>query len=471
MRHSCSDDMCLLIDVTSVRGMRFVWYVPHVFLFLLRNHEFVLHYALSQAPTVAVLNATDRWFPVVFFCRFRSIVASKTNEGMDVAHHFVSPLVLRSLVDKLTSYQAPAVTGTAEGNNRVSKYGRTPGSVNVTPASEEEAAEEVAVPPPTVVEDLVIKLLACLMVHPQQGQRARLVLRDEVPENVYMALHRAGSVPADIKGDSVTAQPPPPHRDTDHKLYPKKGNAAAGAAGAEPVFATGGAKAPESLARPLSIFINPVEEETAPVTVKNVEDAVIKEEDVEPSVSVSEASHSQSPTRREGSLRRSVVSVLKSQRTTESSRLPSVAASSASGTDAYGGGGAGAGTPNGKGKGMWQRASVSWAKSSLNPVNGGNGDVYLAKAAAKAEAVDVVNEERPLTLPVSSPKPDPLKARTLSMRALATRLSPKPVLELSPANSGSTKGRSMRGWGSSSVASTSPGKSVSPKPNDGRRGF
>lgn len=406
-----------------------------------------------------------------FFCfaRFRSIVASKTNEGMDVAHHFVSPLVLRSLVDKLTSYQAPAVTGTAEGNNRVSKYGRTPGSVNVTPAGEEDVPEEDAVPPPTVVEDLVIKLLACLMVHPQQGQRARLVLRDEVPENVYMALHRAGSVPADIKGDSATAQPPPPHRDTDHKLYPKKGNAAAGAAGAEPVFATGGAKAPESLARPLSIFLNPGEVETAPVTVKNVERAVIQEE-VVVAPSVSEASHSQSPTRREGSLRRSVVSALKSQRTAESSRLPSVAVSSASGRDAYSGGG-GAGTPGGRGKAMWQRASVSWAKSSLNPHNGGNGDVYHAKAAARAEKVDVVHEERPLTLPVASPKPDPIKARTLSMRALATRLSPRPASELSPTNSGSTKGRSVRGWGSSSVASTSPGKSISPRPNDGRRGF
>lgn len=395
-------------------------------------------------------------------------MASKTNEGMDVAHHFVSPLVLRSLVDKLASYQAPAVTGTADGNNRVSKYGRTPGSVNVTPAGENEVPEEEVLPPPTVVEDLVIKLLACLMVHPQQGQRARLVVRDEVPENVYMALHRAGSVPADIKGDSATAQPPPPHRDTDHKLYPKKGNAGAGAAGAEPVFATGGAKAPESLARPLSIFLNPAEEDTAPVTVKNVERAVIEEEVVV--VSVSEASHSPSPTKREGSLRRSVVSALKSQRNAESSRLPSVAANGASGRDAYGSGG-GAGTPSGKGKGMWQRASVSWAKSSLNPVNGGNGDVYLAKAAAKAEKVDVVHEERPLTLPVSSPKPDPVKARTLSMRALATRLSPRPASELSPTNSGSTKGRSTRGWGSSSVASTSPGRSTSPKPNDGRRGF
>lgn len=393
---------------------------------------------------------------------------------MDVAHHFVSPLVLRSLVDRLTSYQAPAVTGTAGGNKSPSKYGRTPGSVNVSSPGEGDVPEEEAVPPPTVVEDLVIKLLACLMVHPQQGQRARLVLRDEVPENVYMALHRAGSVPADIKGDSAMAQPPPPHRDTDHKLYPKKGNAAAGAAGAEPVFATGGAKAPESLARPLSIFLNPEEVETAPVTVKNVERTVIEEEVAVPPPSVSEASHSLSPTKREGSLRRSVVSALKNQRAAESSRLPSVtAASSASGRDAYGGGG-GAGTPNGRGKAMWQRASVSWAKSSLNPHNGGNNDVYHAKAAAKAERaekVDVVHEERPLTLPLASPKPDPMKARTLSMRALATRLSPRPASELSPTNSGSTKGRSTRGWGSSSVTSTSPGKSVSPKPSDGRRGF
>lgn len=411
--------------------------------------------------------------------RPRSIVASKTNEGMDVAHHFVSPLVLRALVDKLTSYQPPAATEAPGTSNRVSKYGRVPGTVNAPPAVEELPDERDAPPPATVVEDLVIKLLACLMVHPQQGQRARLVLRDEVPENVYMALHRAGSVPADIKGDAVTAQPPPPHRDTDHKLYPKKGNAAGGAAGAEPVFATGGAKAPEALARPLSIFVTPAEEETAPVTVsnvKNVEAAVLSREGDPASVSVSEAS--QSPTKREGSLRRSVVFSLKSQRTAEGSsqspsRLPSVAASSTSPSrmEGYGGGG----SPNGKGKGMWQRASVSWAKSALNPVNGGNVDVHQGKAAAIAEKdkVDVAGEERPLTLP-ASPKPDPAKARTLSMRALATRLSPRPVSELSPTNASSTKGRSAMGWGSSSVASSmSPRPATSPKPtaHDGRRGF
>lgn len=250
---------------------------------------------------------------------------------MDVAHHFVSPLVLRALVDKLTSYKPPAVKVTPEAsktteNNRMSKYGRVPGTVNAPPAEEpeepEEEKEEEAPPPPTVVEDLVVKLLACLMVHPQQGQRARLVLRDEVPETIYMALHQAGSVPADIKGDSAKAQPPPPQRDTDHKLYPKKGNAAAGAAGAEPVFATGGAKVPESLARPLSIFVTPAEEETPPVTVKNLERAVQSEEMVAAStatataasVSLSMSEASLSPTKREGSLRRSVVAALKSQR-------------------------------------------------------------------------------------------------------------------------------------------------------------
>lgn len=416
--------------------------------------------------------------PSLFRPTLRAIVASKTNEGMDVAHHFVSPLVLRALVDKLTAYTPPPPPAAPEEPARpVSKYGRTPGSVITPPPAEEEPADEDdATPPPTVVEDLVVKLLACLMVHPQQGQRARLVLRDEVPETVYMALHRAGSVPADIKGDSVTAQPPPPHRDTDHKLYPKKGNAAAGAAGAEPVFATGGAKAPESLARPLSIFVTPAEEETAPVTVRNVEGAAMEQqqpEGQEELASLSEAS--QSPTKREGSLRRSVVSALRSQRAAESSRLPSVAASSASGREGYGGGGgSSSGTPpGGKGKGMWQRASVKWANSALNPVNGGNVEVHQEKARARAETVevDVVNEERPLTLPASSPKPDPAKARTISMRALATRLSPRPASELSPTNSSSTKGRSVMGWGSSSVASTSPGPATSPKPSDGRRGF
>lgn len=446
---------------------------------------------LTQRYSVAPTRVNPTPFSLVLFLSLshagapRSIVASKTNEGMDVAHHFVSPLVLRALVDRLTSYQPPAATEAPEAATRVSKYGRAPGTVNAPPPVDELPDDRDAPPPPTVVEDLVVKLLACLMVHPQQGQRARLVLRDEVPESVYMALHRAGSVPADIKGDAVTAQPPPPHRDTDHKLYPKKGNAAGGAAGAEPVFATGGAKTPGSLARPLSIFVTPAEEETAPVTVsnvKNAEAAVSREEDLQvqaasASVSVSEAS--QSPLKREGSLRRSVVSALKSQRTADSpSRLPSVAASSASGREGYGGGGSsgGLGTPNGKGKGMWQRASVSWAKSALNPVNGGNVDVHQAKAAARAEkeqvVVDVAREERPLTLP-ASPKPDAAKARTLSMRALATRLSPRPVSELSPTNSAGTKGRSVMGWGSSSVASTSPRPATSPKPSahDGRRGF
>eukprot|EP00752_Nemacystus_decipiens_P001840 g1774.t1 len=423
----------------------------------------------------------------LFLVTARSIVASKTNEGMDVAHHFVSPLVLRALVDKLTSYQPPLATEAPDtSNNRVSKYGRAPGTANAPPKVEQLPDERDEPPPPTVVEDLVIKLLACLMVHPQQGQRARLVLRDEVPENVYMALHRAGSVPADIKGDAVTAQPPPPHRDTDHKLYPKKGNAAGGAAGAQPVFATGGAKAPGTLARPLSIFVTPAEEETAPVTVSNVENVGAaagsqegeEEEKGRDVASVSEAS--QSPTKREGSLRRSVVFSRKSQRTAESSqsppsRLPSVSANYSSTTEGYGGGGdGGPGTPNGKGRGLLQRASVSWAKSSLNPINGGNVDVHQAKAArAEREKVDVVTEERPLTLP-ASPKPDPVKARTLSMRALATRLSPRPAPEVSPTNSSGTKGRSVMGWGSSSVASSmSPGPATSPKPNahDGRRGF
>eukprot|EP00903_Cladosiphon_okamuranus_P008054 g7768.t1 len=406
----------------------------------------------EHALTMVHSGALDDHSLGLFLVTARSIIASKTNEGMDVAHHFVSPLVLRALVDKLTSYQPPAVPEAPEPKAPVSKYGRLPGTVNSPPPVQEELPDETdAPPPPTVVEDLVVKLLACLMVHPQQGQRARLVLRDEVPESIYMALHRAGSVPADIKGDAVTAQPPPPHRDTDHKLYPKKGNAAGGAAGAEPVFATGGAKVPYSLARPLSIFVTSAEEETAPVTVSNVKHAeatAAAQDDDVASVSVSVGEASQSPTKREGSLRRSVVSAFKSQRTADSpSRLPSVAASSASGPEGYGGGGVSGETPSGKGKGMWQRASESWAKSALNPVNGGNVDVHQAKAAARAERekVDVVAEERPLTMP-PSPKPDPVKARTLSMRALATRLSPRPASELSPTSPSSTKGRGVMGW-------------------------
>lgn len=381
----------------------------------------------------------------------RAVVASKTDEGMDVAHHFVSPLVLRSLVDKLANYTPPTVKRTADAPVRQSKYGlpQPPPS----PGPDDAAEEEAPPPPPTVCEDLVIKLLACLMVHPQQGQRARLVLRDELPEAMYMALHRAGSIPADIKGDSSKALPPLPHRDTDHKLYPKKGNAAGGAAGAEPMRSTtGGMRAPESLVVPLRISVSPDEEETPPVTVTNIEAAgVVGEDDVAVS-----SDASPSPVR-EGSLRRSVVAALKSQRGSESSRLPSIAATSASGRETAGGGGGGGGgssTPSGKSKGLWQRASVSWANSPLNPANGA-ADIRSANNSPRR--INAVSEERPLTSPVVLPSSaDVAKTRAQSMRKLATRLSPRPAPELSPSRAGSVKGRSAMGWGTSSVASSSP---------------
>lgn len=371
-----------------------------------------------------------------------AIVASKTDEGIDVAHHFASPLVLRSLVDRLASYRAPAVTGTSEGNNRVGKYGFTPGASSPAPVA--EAVEDVP-PPPTLTEDLVIKLLACLMVHPQQGQRARLVLRDEVPEALYMALHQAGSVPADIKGDSATALPPLPHRDTDHKLYPKKGNAGAGAAGAEPEGATGGAKAPESLARPLSILVTPEEEETTPVTVENVEGNGIPEEVSVPPCAASEAS----PSPRRESLRRTVVSALTPGRSSES-RVSSFAGRSA------GGGPSPSRTPSGRGT-MWQRASKSWAKSALNPANGG----AEYKVTSGTVTVDVVEEDRPVTLPAPSPQASEMsRSKAISLRKLSTRLAPPRASSSSPVVGGSAKGRSVMGWGTISVASNSN----SPKP-------
>lgn len=376
------------------------------------------------------------------------MVASKTNEGADVAHHMVSPLVLRSLADRLASFQAPAVKQSPlPDQNRIGKYGFAPGSA-VSPPPEEP--EEELPPPPTVTEDLVIKLLACLMVHPHQGQRARLVLRDELPEQVYMALHQAGSVPADVKGDSATALPPLPHRDTDHKLYPKKGNAGAGAAGAEPARATGGALTPELLAAPLVITVVPHEKETAPVTVQNVEGAPYGEESV---ISASESS--QSP-QREGSIKRSVVSAMRSQRMSES-RLPTIlAASSISerGEDEA--------SANGRAKGLWKRASVSWAQSSLNPANGG----IEIRPASPRKALDAAKEERPLTVKEVAPSPlvtDPAKIRAASMRKLATRLSPRQASQTSPIRPGSIKGKSTMGWGTSSAAPTSPKQVTSPK--------
>ena len=380
-------------------------------------------------------------------------MASKTDEGMDVAHHFVSPLVLRSLVDKLANYTPPSVKGTTGAPIRQSKYGLP--QAPPSPGPDDAAEEEAPPPPPTVCEDLVIKLLACLMVHPQQGQRARLVLRDELPEAMYMALHRAGSIPADIKGDSSKALPPLPHRDTDHKLYPMKGNAAEGATGTEPTRSvTGGVRAPESLAVPLRISLRPDEEETPPVTVRNIEAAgVVGEDDVALS-----SDASPSPVR-EGSLRRSVVAALKSQRGSESSRLPSIAATSASGRET---GGGGSGTPSGKSKGLWQRASVSWANSPLNPANGA-ADIRSANNSPRR--IKAVSEDRPLVSPVVLPSStDVSKTRAQSMRKLATRLSPRPTPELSPSRANSVKGRTTMGWGTSSVASSSPRPLSTPRP-------
>ena len=373
-------------------------------------------------------------------------MASKTDEGSDVARHFASPMVLRALVDKLASYRPPAMTGAVE-MVKTSSYKYAAPAPAPEPASEPtppEAVGDEAPRPPTVTEDLVIKLLACLMVHPQQGQRARLVLRDEMPEKVYMALHQAGSVPADIKGDSSKALPPLPHRDTDHKLYPKKGSAVAGAAGAGPALATGGARTPQCLENPISIPTVPEETKTAPVTVENVE-IVAGEKSGEAG---SEGSGSP---KREPSLARSVVASLMSHRGSPESRATSVPLSSASGRDN------GAAVSPGKAKGLWQRASASWAHSPLNPAYG-----VHDRSSASPSKVETVDEERPSTL--SSPDTsEATKSRAASMRKLGTRLSPKPVTGSStsplPAVNERAQGEAI--WGSVSVASSSP------KPTDG----
>lgn len=383
------------------------------------------------------------------------MVASKTDEGADVARHFVSPMVLRALVDKLASYKAPAITGKVE-TSRTSSYKYAGPAPAPVPSPVGDVTGE-QVPIPTVTEDLVIKLLACLMVHPQQGQRARLVLRDEVPETVYMALHQAGSVPADIKGDSSMALPPLPHRDTDHKLYPKKGKAGAGALGASPPLATGGATAPTCLVNPLNISIVR-KVETAPVTVENVE------------VLAGEAdSNSSGSPKREASLARSVVAALTHHRGSPDGRTASVPSKSVSGKET------GVGSSPNKSKGLWQRASASWATSALNPA-------YGISDARTSSPVKVATVEE-----VHSPEEmDATKSRTLSMRMLATRLSPRNAAEsttpgrpvsggvdagglgtVSPASGSPPSARPM----SSPKPSNSPTRATSPKPSNGSRGF
>lgn len=312
-----------------------------------------------------------------------------------MARHFVSPLVLRSLVDRLASYKPPAHTETSRG--RVGKYGIDPSSP--PPVSAE--VEGTPPPPPTDTEDLVVKLLACLMVHPQQGQRARLVLRDELPESLYMSLHQAGSIPADIKGDSVTALPPLPDRDTDNKLYPNKGNAGAGAAGAvRSVLATGNATAPTSLAVPLCIVVTPPDEFEA----EQEDDEVEVEQE---SAAVSGSGGSERP--RERSLKRALVAALSPHPNASESggwdgnnRLPSLVS-------------AGMNTPGGRSsRGLWQRASTGWSSSVPN-TPGTN---------------DVSEEHRPMTLPSShgprgrslSSKKSPSKTKLGGERAASLSL-------------------------------------------------
>lgn len=297
-------------------------------------------------------------------------MVSKTEEGLDVARHFVSPVVLHSLVDRLVSYRPPVHTESPRG--RVGKYGKEPSSPPPVSAEEEGSPPP---PPPTDTEDLVVKLLACLMVHPQQGQRARLVLREDLPEALYMSLHQAGSVPADVKGESAKALPPLPDRDTDNKLYPKKSLVGAGAA--RSVLATGNAKAPISLAVPLCIVVTPPDE----FEVEREEYEVEVEEEAAAVVSAGSGGVGQRPTQR--SLKRSLVAALSPHPNASesggwdgSSRMPSLVS-------------AGMNTPGsrssgklGSSRGLWQRASTGWSSSVPNTPG----------------TTDASEERRPLTL-------------------------------------------------------------------------
>lgn len=319
----------------------------------------------------------------------RAIVASKADEGQEVARYFVSPLVLRSLADRLASYKPPVHTEPPRG--RVGKYGIDPSAG--APAVEEEVE---APPPPTDTQDLVIKLLACLMVHPTQGQRARLVLRDELPESLYMSLHHAGAVPADIKGDTVIALPPLPDRDSDNKLYPRRGNPNAGSS--RTVLATGNATTPEPLAVPLNIVITPPDEfEMEPPGEEEEEDDAV----------AASAARSGTGTERMSLKRQVMVALSPNPRASEvsggSSQMPSLISGSLTSTPLS--------HNSGKGKGLWQRASTNWSSSTPNTPG----------------TTEVSDESRAATLPSPQLSAAGSRGRSVSMKRIGLGVKTTPA--------------------------------------------
>lgn len=384
-------------------------------------------------------------------------MASKTEEGAEVAHHFASPLVLRSLVDRLASYTPPPPTGTNVVSTRIGKYGAETTTLQPPPVL--DPSENA--PQATVTEDLVIKLLASIMVHPQQGQRARLVLKDELPEDIYMSLHQAGSIPADIKIDSVTVLPPLPDRDTEHKVYPKVNPPAEGEV-LERKSAVGVAVVPESLAVPLRIVVTPpvedevvedveasVEEErnSGTLTVVSGEQREEAQEEYEERTFVRES--------RAASLKRCVVAALSPsphhQRTHENSGIPSGSPNCRD-----------AGTPRkGKprGKGPWHRSSASLTSSPSNGTSSGNGTSSASSTTTSTvQQQRVPEEKRPMTLP----SPQFVRGRALSWKKSAEKAkSGERSSTLSPSGQGTTtKSRSSMTW-AAVAAALSPGLSPS----------
>lgn len=381
------------------------------------------------------------------------MVASKTDEGIDVAHHFASPLVLRSLVDRLAGFK-PSV---AVASTRSASY---------NDASSVSEGSDIDLPQATLTEDLVMKFLACLMVHPQQGQRTRLVLKDEVPESLYMVLHKAGSVPADIKGDSVMALPSVPERDTDNKLYPKKMRAGGESEEREITSAAGRAKAPESLAVPLCIVITNHGGDVGACVDDEADDGgtttVATEDPVGPAGEVVEE-RSFVRESRVASLKRSVVAALSPaphhQRAYEMSRAASSASVDTSPP--------GSSTSKGgklRGKGLWQRSSTSLTSSPSNTTSPGNGNGKSSASTSGSvhhkqrqhqQQKSLPEESRPMTLPSMASSLS--RGRPLSAKKSPTDKAEERAATLSPSTQNlSPKSRSGISW-AAVAAALSPG--------------
>ncbi|CAM9376579.1 unnamed protein product, partial [Discosporangium mesarthrocarpum] len=179
----------------------------------------------------------------LFLVTARAVIASKAEEGVAVAHQFVSPVVLRTLVDKLSAYKVQAITGTVAA-------GKSAQSAQSTSSSDPAAVAAICAGEDGFeTESLVIKLLACLMQHPQEGERTRLVLREEAPEALYLALLQLGTVASDVRLDAVATLPSLPPRDSENRLYPKVRSG-------DSLLGTSPESAPLSLKRPMTIYID-----------------------------------------------------------------------------------------------------------------------------------------------------------------------------------------------------------------------